>query len=214
MDNPEWVTRARPVDGAVIEVGFVISDSFYFGPENDFSLEQWHALQEPLYQPALQRHGHYVLTNALAENRSELLKHYADVIRMRDKYAKQWLMQPPYFWMRPLIFSLGAFDISFPWYDTWEETKHLLDALERSGEGEIFSELEQGWEVAIVASGSRLLIRQGDLDSGEEQVCVSLDRATLTGQITILRDRCNRILSELRRELGHDYWSRRRSPGG
>jgi hypothetical protein len=213
MDDPEWVSRAKPVERAVIEIGFLISDSFYFGPENDFSPEQWKSLREPLYQPAIERHGNYVLTNALSETPSELLKHYADVIRMRDKHGKRWQMQPTYFWMRPLIFSPGAFDISFPWYDTWEETKPLLDALERPGEGEIFSDLEQGWEVAIVASGGRLLIRQEDFDSGEEQECVSLDRASLTTQIPLLRDRCDRVLSELRVELGHDYWSRRSAAG-
>jgi hypothetical protein len=209
MDDSEWVARAKPVEGAVIEVGFLISDSFYFGPENGFSPEQWKSHREPLYQPAIERHNNRVLSSALSDTPAELLKHYADVIRARDKHKKRWATQPAYFWMRPLIFAAGVFEISFTWYDTWEETKPLLDALERSEEGEIFSDLEQGWEVAIVASGGRLLIRQGDFDSGEEQECVSLDRASLTRQIPLLRDRCDRVLSELRRELGHDYWSRR-----
>ena len=209
MDDPEWVSRTRPVGAAVVEVGFLISDSFYFGPEDDFSPEQWQSLREPLYQPAIERHGNYVLTSALAETPAELVKHYADVIRARDRHGKRWTKQPTYFWIRPLIFSPGTFEISFPWYDTWEESEPLLDALERSGEGEIFSDLDQGWEVAIVASGGRLLMRQGDFDSGEEQECVSCDRTYLTRQVPLLRDRCERMLSELRRALGHDYWSRR-----
>lgn len=206
MDDPEWVSRAKPSDAAVVEIGFLISDSFYFGPENDFSPEQWQSLRDPLYRPAIDRHGNYVLTSALSESPAELIKHYADVVRARDKHGKRWARQPTYFWMRPLIFSCGVFEISFPWYDTWEETKPLLDALERSGDGELFSDLEQGWEVAIVASGDRLFMRQGDFDSGEEEECVSCDRASLTRQVQPLRDRCEAVLAELRSGLGHDYW--------
>jgi hypothetical protein len=213
VDNPEWVSRAKRVDAAVVDVGFMVSESFYFGPENGFSPEQWESLREPLYQPTVERHGQYVLTSALAATPAELLKYYADVIRMRDKHGKRWAMQPTYFWMRPLIFSPCVYEISFPWYDTWEETKPLLDAIEWPGDGEIFSDVEQGWEVAIVASGDRLLIRQGDFDSGEEQECVSCDRSNLSRQIPLLRDRSERLLSELRHELGHDYWSRRSATG-
>jgi hypothetical protein len=209
VDVPEWVSRAKPVDGAVVEVGFLVSESFYFGPENDFSPDQWRTLREPLYQPATERHAGHVLSRALAGSTSELLRHYADVIRLRDKHGKRWVGQPTYFWVRPLIFSPGVFDISFPWYDTWEETKPLLAALEQTIESEIFSDLEQGWEVTIFASGGRLFIRQGDFDSGEEQECVSCDRAELVAQVRV-RERCERILLELRAALGTDYWSRRR----
>lgn len=209
MGNPEWVSRAKPVDAALLEVGFLASESFYFGPENDFSPEQWQSLREPLYQPAVARHQGWVLTSALAKSPDELLKHYADVIRLRDKHGKRWTRQPPYFWMRPLVFLPTAFEISFSWYDTWEEATFLLDALESSGEGEIFSDVEQGWEVMIVASGDRLFVRQGDSDSGEEQECISCDRADLVRQVPPLRSRCEQILAKLRQEFGQDYWSRR-----
>ena len=208
-DSREWVSRAKPVDDAVVEIGFLASESFYFGPETEFSPAQLKEMREPLYQPRVARHGPYVLTSALADSREELIKYYADVIRLRDKHGKRWETQASYFWMRPVIFSPGIFQISFPWYDTWEEARPLLDAIELPGEGEIFMDLEQGWEVTVIAAGGGLFIRQGNFDSGEEQECVSCDRAGLARQVSALRDRCEMILAELRREFGRDYWSRR-----
>jgi hypothetical protein len=187
----------------------MVSDSFYFGPDNNFSPEQWKTLREPIYQPSVERHGHYVLSGALAESPAELIRYYKDVIRLRDQHQKRWERQPPYFWMRPLAFSAAAFEISFPWYDTWQETKPLLATLEGPGEGEVFSDLEQGWEVTIVASSDRLFIRQGDFDTGGEQTAVSCGRTYLARQIPPLRARCERILEQLRGEIGFDYWSDR-----
>jgi len=208
-DEKEWLSRAKPVDAAIVEIAFVVSQSFYFGPEKEASMKQLQSLREPLYQPAVARHHTYVLTSVLADSPDELLKHYRDVIRLKDKHGKRWTRQPTYFWMRPLIFSPDLFEIGFPWYDTWEEAKPLLAALEAPGEGELFSDVDQGWEVTIVASASRLFIRQGDSDSGEEHECVSCDRSDLARQIPPLRTRCERILANLRHDLGHDYWSRR-----
>ena len=211
IDTPEWVARAKPVEAAAVDVGFLVSDSFYFGPENNFSPEQWKTLREPLYQPKLPRRDRYLLTETLTKpkSRKELFKYYADVIRLIGKYERPWVRQRFYFWVRPLIFWPGVFQIGFPWYDTWEEAKPLLAALEAEREGEIFSDLEQGWEVDIFASGSQLFLRQGDFDSKEEQECVSCDRGRLARQVPRLRDRCERLLSELCAQFGQDYWTRR-----
>lgn len=208
-DEPEWVARANPVHAPLVEVGFVLSDSFYFGPENHFTDKQWQTLREPLYQPPVARHGNYVLTAAVSKSAEELVKYYTDVLRLLKKHSKPWERHQYYFWLRPLILATKEFEVRFPWHDTWEETERLLAALEASGDGEIFSDMDQGWEVSIVARGERLFIRQGDLDTGEEQVCVSCDRVALGQQVPTLRRRCLGILTRLREALGVDCWSRR-----
>lgn len=209
IETPEWVSRARAVESAAVDVGFMISDSFYFGPENNFTPEQWKTLREPLYQPKLQCHDKYVLTEALTKRkpRKELFKYYADVLRLMEKFGKP--RQPVYFWMRPLVYWAGDFKISFPWYDTWEEARPLLAALEVGRDGDVFEDLEQGWEVNIFASVGRLFLRQGNFDSKEELECVSCDRARLARQVPRLRERTEQVLSELRSHFGQDYWTRR-----
>lgn len=212
MNAPDWVGRARPVEGATVEVGFFVWEDFYYGPENGFTPEQWETLRAPLYRPALERHGSYVLTRVLADSPGELVRYYADLLRRMDRHGKQAIRQPQYFWLSPLIFSTGELEISFPWHDTWEDAERLLDALEASEDGEVFSGIEQGWELTIFASGERLFIRQCD-NTGEEHECVSCDRAGLTRQVPPLRARSGRLLEELRAAFGHDYWSAS-NPGG
>ena len=209
MNVPEWVARAKRVEAATVDVGFLVSDSFYFGPDYDISSELWRTLREPLYRPAVELCRSCALTRALVDSPGEMITYYRDVLRLCDKHGKQWSHQPSYFWLRPLLYSPGQFDISFPWYDTWDETRPVLDVLERGGEGEIFSDLEQGWEVTMFAADGRLFIRQGDFDSGEELKCVSCDHAALAGQVGPVRSRCERLLNEMRAALGFDYWRRR-----
>ena len=207
MDAYEWIDRARPVEVATAEVGFVISETFYHGPANNFSPEVWETLRDPLYQPGVERYRNYVLTHALNHSADELIKYYQDVLRMIDRYGKRVADQRSYFWLRPVLFALDDFEISFPWYDTWEEAKPLMDALESTRNGAIFSDIEQSWEVKIFATDTELFIRQGNSDSKKEHACVSCDRFNLCQQIPALRARCEHLIAVLRTVLGGDYWT-------
>jgi hypothetical protein len=209
MDRPEWITRAKPVDAVSVDVGFLIAETFYHGLENGFTQEQWQQLQEPLYQPKIERYGQYVLSAELSESAAELVRYYQDVLRLVARHRKEIDQQSHYFWMRPVIFARGEFAITFPWYDTWEEAGPVLDALAGPGEGLLFHDLEQGWEAHAFADGGRLFMRQGDFDSGEEHLVIAADRARLGGQVPAVRERVGRLVQELSVALGRDYWSRR-----
>lgn len=49
----------------------------------------------------------------------------------------------PYFWMRPLIFAREDSAITFPWYDTWEESARVLEALASVHEGLVFHDRDR-----------------------------------------------------------------------
>ena len=34
MDRPDWISRAKSVEAVSVDVGFLIAESYYFGPEN------------------------------------------------------------------------------------------------------------------------------------------------------------------------------------
>jgi len=209
MDRPEWISRAKPVEAVRVDVGFLISESFYYGPELEFTQEQWQLLRKPLYQPKVERYGDYLLSSELSESAAELLWYYQDVLRLVARHRKPIGKKSQYFWMRPLIFVRGEFAITFPWYDTWGEATPVLDALAGPGEGLLFHDQEQGWEFHAFAEGDRLFFRQGDSDSGEEHLAIATDRARLGGQIPAVRERVGRLVQELSTALGRDYWSRR-----
>ncbi len=209
MDRPEWISRAKPVEAPTVDIGFLISDTFYYGPENDFSQEQWQRLREPLYKPNAERYGKYLLSAALEDSAAELVRYYQDVVRLIGHHGRTMEQELHYFWMRPLIFVREQVAITFPWYDTWEEAVPFLDALTRPDDGLLFEDLEQGWEVNAFAECGQLFLRQGDFDIGEEYIVVATDRAQLSGQVPAVRQRIVRLLQEMSAALGHDYWSGR-----
>jgi hypothetical protein len=204
-----WLSRARPVEEPVLEVGFVVWEDVYYGPENGFSLEQWQTLREPLYRPALEFHHvnvDRVFTRALERSTGELARYYADVLRLAAKHGR-----PPErssFWLSPFILLPGEPAIQFSWHDTREDAERFFDALESTPEGVVYGDIEEGWDLKVLAWGGRLFVRHGDFSTGEERACFSCDREALVRQVAPLRARLNRILAELRAVLGGDYWSR------
>lgn len=209
MDRPEWISRAKAVDALTVEIGFLIAESFYYGPENGFSPEQWRQLRAPLHQPSVERYGDFLLSAALTPSAAELVKYYKDVLRLVAQHRKEIKQQLYYFWMRPLIFAVGEFTLTFPWYDTWGEAVPLLDALVSPRDGLVFQDMDQGWEFEAFADGDLLFLRQSDCDSGEEHFVIAADRAQIAGQVPAVRQRVERLLRELSAALGRDYWSRR-----
>jgi hypothetical protein len=209
MDRPEWTSRAKTVEAVCLDVGFLLAESFYYGPENGFTHAQWQQLREPLYQPRVERYGDFVLSAELGETADELVLYYRDVLRMVAHHQKEIGRQSHHFWMRPLIFARGQFAMTFPWYDTWGEAAHLLDALSAERDGWVFSDIDQGWEFQASAEGDRLFLRQSDPDNGEEHFVIAADRGQLGGQIPVVRQRVTGLLRELTAALGRDLWSRR-----
>ena len=209
MERPEWISRAKSVEAVILDVGFLIAETFYHGPENGFTQEQWQQLREPLYQPKVERYGDFVLSVELKDSGTELLEYYRDVLRLVAHHRKEIRQQPQYFWMRPLIFARGEFAMTFPWYDTWGEAARLLGALSNSHDGWVFSDIDQGWEFQAFAENDRLFLRQSDPDGGEEHFVIATNQRQLTAQVPAIRERVGRLLQELSGALGRDYWSRR-----
>lgn len=209
MEHPEWISRAKPVDNVRVEIGFLVSETFYFGPEDDVSAEQWKRLREPLYRPEIELYGDFVLSSSLGHSASELIRYYRDVLRLAAHHRKSRESLASYFWMRPLIFAGDQFDIRFPWSDTWPEANSVLDALAAPGNGELLHDLEQGWEFHAFADAEQLFLRAGVLETREEHFVIATNRSPVVGQIAELRARVSRSMNELIAALGQDYWSHR-----
>jgi hypothetical protein len=109
--------------------------------------------------------------------------------------------------MRPIIYTADNLEITFPWYDTWLETKAFLDQMCTQECGYVFSDADQGWDVDIYATSEQLFLREGSLDNSEEYVCIACNRQDFIEQIKGLRNRSEQILNNLHAAVGEDYWS-------
>lgn len=208
MSRPDWISRAKPVDPVSVDVVFLVSETFYYGPENGFTAEQWETLREPLYSPKVDRYGKYVLSEALDGSADELVRYYQDVVRLAARHRKELKTDSSYFWIRPLIFARGELDITFPWYDTWAEAAPVLDALASPDDGQLFRDMDQGWDFEAFAEAERLFLRRGNSDSGEDLFIIATRRAAVMSQIPTVRGRVERLLQQLTAAMGRDYWSR------
>lgn len=210
MAKPGWIERAQPMDPVYIDVGFVISESFYHGPANGFTEEQWRELREPLVQPPVERRRRYVMSAALTRSRSELIDHYRDVLRLAEKHRRDIRRCESYFWIRPLIFTDDSFEIPFPWCDTWQEARSVLDGLGAAEEGVLFKDIDQGWRFEAFAEKGKLFLCHSAFDDGEPCAVIATDRARFVEQIPPLRERVERVIQELSAAIGEDFWSGRR----
>jgi len=208
VDRPEWIPRAVPLETVYLDVGFLVSKDFYYGPENDFTPEQYQGLRNPLYQPQLKRYGDFVLSEAIESSAAELIRYYQDVLLHIDRYHKNVKQQGSYFWMRPILYSSGVFAGASPWYDTWEEATSLLVALTSTEEGEVFWDYDQGWQFEVFAEADRIYLRDSDPDYGEERYVIAVDRSNLAAQASEVRRRGSRVLQELVAGIGRDFWTR------
>ncbi len=129
-------------------------------------------------------------------------------MRLAAKYRRAGLSSS-YFWLRPVIYSRGVFDITFAWHDTWEEAETVLDSLSANHEGGLYDFIEQGWQFEAFAEHGTLFIREADPDNDVEHCCIATDRHRLSEQIPAVRERMMRVLQELRTTFGHDYWLKR-----
>ena len=205
---PSGSAAAKPVEAIRVDIGFLIAKTFYYGPENGFSDDQWQQLRQPLlYRPNVALYHNYLLSAELRESADELIRYYSDVLRLVAHHGKDIHRNSNYFWLRPVLIAAGGFDISFPWYDTWDESVPMLAALGGKDNGLIFHDIEQGWEFHAFGDENRLFLREGDSDSGADHVAIALDRDLLSGQIPAVRQRVDRVIPELSVALGRDYWS-------
>ena len=201
----DWKQSAILQNDVKVDIGFMASESFYFGPDNGFTPEQYEELRAPLYQPKLKRSGQFILSSEIIGNEEELIKHYQDIAMKYKEYGKD-ISKSTHFWNRPVIYN-SEFVISFPWHDKFGEGRNVLDNLTSTEDGNVYWDADQGWELEITAEEDFMYAREWDPDNEELHCQVKFDRVQVRQQATALIPNISVLIKKLSEAVGHDYWT-------
>ncbi len=196
-----------------LEIAFVLQNDFYYGPANHFTEIQWKTMRQALYAPQYPLYDKYVLTkDILADNAQELIKYYRNIENIAEKYQID-LINTSYFWIRPFMYSKSNINIHFPWHDTYEESQHYLRSLLSRKNGELFFDLDQGWQITINADEKHIFIKESDGECQNELIYKSIktNREFIEEQAAIVLERLNAVIELLTSEFKVNYWQRQTS---
>jgi hypothetical protein len=209
----DWFNSATLVDDASVEIGFLLHPDFYYGPDRHTDIAE-RKLIEPLCVPAFPRAAERLATTKEAENHTgELIRYYADVVRLSRKHGKSFEQIRLYFWLRLFICDpSGNFNVSFPWYDTLSEMEGLLNILsDPPSTGEVHWDRDQCWELEMDAHGGMLYVREWDPDYEEIHVVGKLPLLSLASSSKAALDRARQIIATLTTALTEDAWTKHKT---
>lgn len=201
----EWMPESRLVMDLTLEYAFRVTDTFYTGPDNGATPEQWRDERVPLHQPNIPKFkDRWVLSKDVIGHEHDLLEHYQDVVRQAEQHRKR-LDESSHFWNRPAMFGAGV-QVRFPWADTFQESKPLLERLGRDEPGGVFSDLDQGWALDIVIADGFLHAWDRDWENGRTLCNIKTPFEPICQQALGLLPRVEHLIGFLRRELRQPHW--------
>jgi len=205
----KYLSQTTFIPGLTVDVGFIISNDFYYGDENEWTEEEWKTQRQLLDKPALPLYGNYALSEAFEENETQLVQYYASVLKAIKEHDKIRKAGDSCFWLRPVVYQKEVDAISFPWYDTFVEALSFLKALESNEEGWIFDDLDQGWQVAVYAEGDKFHFIQRNWEVDEPVWLASGNRTELAAMAKKCIIRVKKQIELLTAQLGADFWTQR-----
>ena len=205
VEDRSWIAESVKVANAEAEITFSLQPAYYPKPN---SLDE--ASPVALPAPAWTSTEPYDLASKdVLVNEQGLLDHYKAVLQLARRYGHSYNEFNHHMWLR-LHFSWDGGGIGFAWYDTLDLMESVFDWLRNATDGELWSDVEQGWEMIAIRVGDRFHFRQGGFDQGDEYANVALPRDALLASISNLRERMGLIIARLTADLGEDYWTRYR----
>jgi hypothetical protein len=209
--QPDWLHAAPKLSSLQLEVYFLLIEDFYFGPDTASSLGRPEFLLRLKLPEFPRAHVTAISSVELQGHELSLAAYYSQVVAAARQHRMPFNAIRHHFWVRLQLASAeGGIEFSFPWYDTYSESKRFLDALASDESGMIFDDLDQGWGIEAYAQDEVLYLRQSDPDSPElaPQAHGQVPRAALQAQLHELSDRTTRSIALLSQALGQDVWTK------
>lgn len=200
-----WTERSIPAASAGAEIFFVARPKFQTNPN---SLDDASSVALPAVSLGDGEPGDLPSITVM-NHESELVRHYRMVLDHVRRHGHSYNEFSHYFWLR-LRLGWGDGAITFPWYDTFHPMQRVFGWLETAADDDLWSDIEQGWELIAIRRGPLFHFREGGFDQGEEYANVALPRDQLLRSISSLRVRMRTIIMRLTAEIGEDYWTQYR----
>ena len=143
----------------------------------------------------------------------ELVHHYQGVVAAfaRHGRAAQLQKRSPYFWLKPAIIANNSMLTECLWYDTVPEAETLLKVLVSGPDvpdGELWDDLEQGWQIRIVKSGDSVFIAEWDPEEQRQPASGhAFDAMRLSREASTALARLHAVHRVLVEALVRDWWS-------
>ncbi len=168
----------------------------------------------PLPMPAFPFIGtNGVAASDLIGREQELIHHYRSVVAAFARHGRAAQLQPrsPYFWLKPAIIANGSVLTECLWYDTVPEAEALLQVLVSAPEtpdGELWDDLDQGWQIRIVKSDDLVCIAEWNWVEQRQPVSgQAFDPMQLSREASAALARLRVVHRVLVDALGRDWWS-------
>lgn len=217
-EDGAWIAQARRLPEFACDAVFSISASFYVGPDNGMTRLEWHeanVLLPPLDLP--RRFVDRVDTMELLGREDALIRHYRQLLAVAEAYGKVTTLRPfPHFRIQPAIVADGEMLTEFPWNDDLNETRTVLQLLAGSNRGPprlLHVDVDQGWQILVVATGGMTRFIEWDVDGPPPATGgYAVDAAELARQADAALNRLRVIHDRLVQALGHDHWTYHPTP--
>lgn len=209
----DWIKDCEDLDFINVDVHFCINEDFYYGPSDVISIAE-RKQTTPLPSVTNKAAETFDLRSQKAEKfPDKLLEYYEEVLRLAKNYGKKPLEISQYFWLKLSFWrpDLGIY-MNFPWYDSLDEITPLLEKIASVEDGVLWHDVDQGWEVEIIAADGFIYCREGDPEENEYNILHKIPRRPLALECEEVLDRSRALVNWLADSVGEDYWTKTRYP--
>lgn len=205
-----WIDNARPISSIDAEICFLLNGDFYYGPDSHPQIVERKEV-DPLPKLDFPRVVEQMArTSEISGHEHQLADYYSGVLSAANKHGKTFNEIRQYFWIRFWLWnSEEDIRVRFPWYDTLGEIENFIKCVIEAEDGEVFYDIDQGWELDVFAKNEFLYIQERDPDYDEVYYAVRLPRAPLIKSLIELVERATIQVDALSNLVGHNYWTSR-----
>ena len=211
-DDADWIERATRVGNFHVDTLFHVSTRLQFCDPVTGRIIPGEAVLLPTPDLPLITPDWHAAT-VLSGREQELACHYQRIVDAFSSHGRLGQLQPrsSEFWLRPAIIANGALLTRCSWYDTIPEAEALLQALIDGANtlgGEVWDDLDQGWQIRVVKSGGTICIAEWDWESHETPPSgYAFDAADMAHHAGLALAYLRALHQRLVATLGRDWWS-------
>lgn len=205
-----WLDRSVRRDRAGVEAYFWRSPTF---PIGDDPMDEAARLPLPGVSH-LPPHESRLASSEVDGDEGPLVEYYRAVLNLARVYGQSERDAAHHFWISFEVF-FGLSDV-VPFFCDFgfRSVREVWDAIAGLSDADVYSDIDQGWEVLVRRRGADLHFRYGDgagIEAGDEHgkefANLVASRDTLLRSIDDATVRLERLVPRLTEALGTDYWT-------